>query len=281
METRANYTLVGGFVIFFVIAIVAFIMWVANIDFSRNATEYDIYFSRSVTGLKEGGTVLYRGVPVGTVKTIALDSENVEKVRVTIVINGGVPIKDDAYASLELQGITGVAYIQLNGGTSQAPLLLPERGMVRAVIPTRSSVLEEVTSSLPAVLHQVSKTFEEIRPLFNDENRKSFSETLKNLQTITQALVPENGKEANIKELMASMKQGVKDFRQLVKEMNSLLNENRYNIHTFTGDGLPALTQFLKEGKETLSTIRRIGDAIERSPSRFIYNDPRQGVKVP
>jgi phospholipid/cholesterol/gamma-HCH transport system substrate-binding protein len=281
METRANYTLVGGFVIFFVIAIVGFIMWIANIDFSRNSREYDIYFSRSVTGLKEGGTVLYRGVPVGTVKTIALDSESVEKVRVTIVVDGAVSIKEDAYASLELQGITGVAYIQLNGGTSQAPQLLPEKGMVRAIIPTRQSVLEEVTSSLPAVLQQVSKTFEEIRPLFNEENRKSFSETLKNLHTITQALVPEQGKDTNIQELLASMKQGVKDFRAMINEMNTLLVENRYNIHTFTGDGLPALTQFLKEGKETLSTIRRIGDALERSPSRFIHNDPRQGVKVP
>jgi phospholipid/cholesterol/gamma-HCH transport system substrate-binding protein len=118
METRANYTLVGAFVIFFLVAIIAFILWVANVDFSRNATDFDIYFSRSVTGLKEGGTVLYRGVPVGSVKSISLDPDNVEKVRVTVLVNGGVPIKEDAFASLELQGITGVAYIQLNGGTS-------------------------------------------------------------------------------------------------------------------------------------------------------------------
>jgi phospholipid/cholesterol/gamma-HCH transport system substrate-binding protein len=281
METRANYTMVGGFVIIFVIAIVAFIMWIANVDFSRNAIEYDIYFSRSVTGLKEGGTVLYRGVPVGTVKSIALDSANVEKVRVTIVVDKGVPIKEDAYASLELQGITGVAYIQLNGGTSQARNLLPAKGQVRAVILTRSSVLEEVTASLPAVLHEVSKAIEEIRPFFGEENRIAFSETLKNINTITKALAPEQGKESNIQDLIASMKQGTKEFRQMIGEMNALLTENRTSIHHFTGDGLPALTQFLKEGKETLSTIRRIGESLERSPSRFMYNDPHQGVKVP
>lgn len=281
METRANYTMVGGFVIIFVIAIVAFIMWIANVDFSRNATEYDIYFSRSVTGLKEGGTVLYRGVPVGTVRLVALDSENVEKVRVTIVVDKGVPIKEDAFASLELQGITGVAYIQLNGGTSQARTLRPARGQIRAVIPTRSSVLEEVTASLPAVLHEVSKTLEELRPFFGEENRKAFSETLKNINTITKALAPEQGKENNIQDLVASMKQGTKEFRQMIGEMKSLLTENRASIHNFTGDGLPALTQFLKEGKDTLTTIRRIGESLERSPSRFIYNDPHQGVKVP
>lgn len=65
METKANYSLVGAFAIFFLVAIMVFIVWIARLDFSNKVTEYDIYFSKSVTGLKEGGTVLYRGVPVG------------------------------------------------------------------------------------------------------------------------------------------------------------------------------------------------------------------------
>jgi phospholipid/cholesterol/gamma-HCH transport system substrate-binding protein len=281
METRANYTLVGAFVIFFVVAIIAFILWVARVDFSRNANEYDIYFSKSVTGLKEGGSVLYRGVPVGTVKKIALVPADVEKVRVSILVEKNVPIKEDAFASLELQGITGVAYIQLNGGTSSAKDLRPAKDRTRAVIPTRSSVLEEVTASLPQVLNQVSKTFEDIRPLFNEENRAAFGETLKNLHTITQALAPEPGKNNNVHELILSMKDGMAEFRKMTKEMQTILADNRNSIHRFTGDGLPAMTEFLKEGKEALSTFRRVSEALERSPSRFMYNDPTQGVKVP
>lgn len=281
METRANYTLVGAFVVFFLIAIITFILWIARIDFSRNATEYEVYFSGSVTGLKEGGTVLYRGVPVGTVKTIALDPTNVERIKVAIIIEGGVPIKEDAFASLEIQGITGVSHIQLNGGTSGALPLRPKPGQRRAIIPTRSSVFEEVTASLPAVLHQVSKTFEEIRPLFNDENRQAFGESLKNIHTITKALAPVPGKDNDIHDLLLSMKEGIKEVRFLMADVKSLLNDNRSGIHNFTETGLPALTQFLKEGKEALSTIRRVGEAIERSPSRFIYHDTREGVKVP
>lgn len=281
METRANYTMVGAFVVFFLIAIVTFILWVARIDFSRNAIEYEIYFSGSVTGLKEGGTVLYRGVPVGTVKTIALDPSNVERIKVTILIEGGVPIKEDAFASLEIQGITGVAYIQLNGGTGSALPLRIKSGHRRPIIPTRSSVFEEVTASLPAVLHQVSKTFEDIRPLFNEENRQAFGESLKNIHTITKALAPVSGKDNDIHDLLLNIKEGVKEIRFLVADVKSLLKDSRGGIHSFTETGLPALTQFLNEGKEALSTIRRVGEAIERSPSRFIYHDPREGVKVP
>ena len=281
METRANYTMVGAFVVFFLIAMVTFVLWVTRSDFSRNTAEYNIYFSRSVTGLKEGGTVLYRGVPIGAVKSIALDPKNVERIKVTILVKGKVPIKEDAFASLETQGITGVAYIQLSGGTSQAPLLQPKPGKYRAVIQTRSSVFEEVTSSLPAVLQQISKTFEEIRPLFNDENRQAFGESLKNIHTITKALAPVPGKDNDIHDLMVSMKEGVKEIRFLLAEMKSLIKDNRGGIHEFTHTGLPALTQFLTEGKEALSTIRRVGESIERSPSRFIYHDSREGVKVP
>lgn len=281
METRANYTLVGAFVVFFVVVIVAFILWIARVDFSRNATEYEIYFSRSVTGLKEGGTVLYRGVPVGSVKSIALDSTNVEKVQVVILIEKDVPIMEDAFASLELQGITGVAYIQLNGGTKGMPKLRPLPGMNRAIISNRSSVFEEVTASLPEVLSQVSKTFAEIRPLFNEDNQKAFSESLKNIHTITKALAPEPGKENDLHELILSMKTGMQEIRLLVTEMKSMIAENRSSIRHFTETGLPALTQFLNEGKEALIAVRRVSESLERSPSRFIYNDPRQGVKVP
>lgn len=281
METRANYTVVGAFVMFFLVAIVAFILWVTRSDFSQNTTEYNIYFSGSVTGLKEGGTVLYRGVPIGTVKSIALYPKDVERIKVTILVKGNVPIKEDAFASLEIQGITGVAYIQLSGGTSQARPLKPAPGHRRAVIPTRSSVFEEVTSSLPAVLQQISKTFEGIRPLFNDENRQSFAESLKNIHAITKALAPVPGKDNDIYDLILNVKEGINEVRLLLADMKSLLKDSRGGINEFTHAGLPALTQFLTEGKEALGTIRRLGESIERSPSRFIYHDSREGVKVP
>jgi phospholipid/cholesterol/gamma-HCH transport system substrate-binding protein len=281
METRANYTLVGAFVVSFVIALIAFILWIARVDFSSNVIEYEIYFSRSVTGLKEGGTVLYRGVPVGTVKRVTLDPADVEKVRVIILVEKRLPIREDAFASLELQGITGVAYIQLNGGTKSAKPLFPSDGKERAVIPTRSSIFEEVTASLPAVLHQISKTFEEMRPLFSEANQKAFGESLQNIHAITKAIAPEPGKDNDIRELLMGMKSGVKEMRLLIGEMKSFLAENRAGIHSFTETGLPALTQFLNEGKEALGTISRIGQRLERSPSGFFYNDPKQGVRVP
>lgn len=281
METRANYTLVGTFVLLFLVAIVAFILWTAQIGFPKDVKEYDVYFSGSVTGLKEGSSVLYRGVPVGTVKSIMLDAHNVEKVHTTITIKRSVPIKNDAYASLETQGITGISYIQLNGGTSAAKDLEAKEKEVRAVIPTKSSIFEEVTTSLPAVLHEMSHTLQDLRALFSEEVRSSMTESFHNIREITRSLLPAAGKKHDLAELFQAIQDGMKETRDAAKEFKALVKENRHNIQDFTAMGLPALTQFLTEGHETLMVIRRLSESIERSPTRFIYNDPKQGVHVP
>ena len=279
METKANYTLVGAFVVIFLISIVVSVMWMARIGFSHNRTEYDIYFDGSVTGLKEGSTVLYRGIPVGTVREIKLDSANVEKVHVVVTVDGSVPIQEDAYASLELQGITGTSYIQLKGGTSDSRPLAPVPGKTRAVIPSRNSILEEVASSLPKILHHISETFEDLRSVFTDDTRKVIEETLQHIHAIAESL--SSGSEGSLEDLIRDIRAGVKEIRLTVQEAKGIFRDNRASIQDFSGTGLPAFTQFLTEGKETLETIRRIAEAVERSPSRFLYNDPTQGVKVP
>jgi phospholipid/cholesterol/gamma-HCH transport system substrate-binding protein len=281
METRANYTLVGAFVLLSLIAVIAFILWTAQIDFSKDTKEYDIYFSGTVTGLKEGSTVLYRGVPVGAVQSITLDPQNVEKIRITIAVKKSISIKKDAYASLEIQGITGIAYIQINGGTSAASNLEANKGETRPVIPAKSSVFEQVTASLPVILNDISHTLEELRSLLSTDVRSALTESVQNIRKITQAFVPDEGKKYDLADLLKTFQQGMKETRDAAKELKDFIKENRYNIHDFTAAGLPALTQFLTEGQETLTAIRRLSESLERSPTRFIYNDPKQGVRLP
>ena len=78
---------------------------------------YDIMFSGDVTGLQVGGPVRFRGVPVGEVIDFKVDPEHIEQVRVTIQIKEGTPVRADSVASLEVQGITGVLYVLISGGT--------------------------------------------------------------------------------------------------------------------------------------------------------------------
>ncbi len=88
--------------------------------------KYDIYFKGSVTGLSKGAPVDYSGVPVGKVAEIRLTSE--QQIEVTVEIEAGVAIKKNDRASVETNILSGVSYIQISGGTKEAPLLVAEPG---------------------------------------------------------------------------------------------------------------------------------------------------------
>ena len=51
---------------------------------------------------------------------------HVEQVEVVIQVPRDTPIKQDAEASLEVQGITGAAYVLISGGTQAAAILTVE-----------------------------------------------------------------------------------------------------------------------------------------------------------
>ena len=103
---------------------------------------YDRYYAfmrESVAGLSVNSTVKYRGVDVGRVKEIALSPENPEEVRLVLDIDRGTPIKTDTIAVLETQGLTGLATLNLTGGSRDAPPLQATEGQEYPVIKTRNN----------------------------------------------------------------------------------------------------------------------------------------------
>ena len=126
MEIRASYLLVGAVVLGLIGALAAFSVWLVRADVDRNLARYEIAFAGAVSGLRQGGQVLYRGIPVGRVARIRIDPANVEQVLVTVEIERATPIMADTVATLEMQGITGIAYVLLRGGTQGAARLDPD-----------------------------------------------------------------------------------------------------------------------------------------------------------
>jgi phospholipid/cholesterol/gamma-HCH transport system substrate-binding protein len=57
METRANYVLVGAFVLICIAGLFVAILWVAGSQFREEYTYYRTYFTGAVTGLGKGTVV--------------------------------------------------------------------------------------------------------------------------------------------------------------------------------------------------------------------------------
>ena len=113
MERDANYTAVGAFVILVIAMAGLFVYWYAGSSDARDYKRYEIYFQGSVSGLNRGSTVRYLGVEVGKVVAIRIDKRAADRVQVIADIDSQAPVSETTLASLSLQGVTGLLYIDL------------------------------------------------------------------------------------------------------------------------------------------------------------------------
>ena len=193
METRASYVVVGSFVLALIAAAFGVVIFLTRTSFEDTPKTYMSYFTGSVTGLQIGSPVRYRGVPVGTVNDIRIDPTDVERVRVMMDIVHGTPIKTDTNSTLGLQGITGVAYIELTGGTRESePLTALDDGQV-PVIPSKKSGIQQVLASAPELLERAVAISERLALILDDRNVQSVSDTLANLSKLTGTLANSSG----------------------------------------------------------------------------------------
>ena len=156
METDKHYFVEGLFIIAFSVALAFFAIWLASSG-HRDDVLYRIHFAESVSGLAVGDPVKYRGVDVGTVKTMAIDSANPRLVQVDVRLRKDAPVKTDTKASLELKGITGTVFVELSGGSANAPSLLAATpaGEIPE-IPAEKGSLATILDELPKVIAKFS-----------------------------------------------------------------------------------------------------------------------------
>lgn len=220
METRASHLLIGSFVLLMVGAAFGFVIWLAKIEIDREFVRYDIYFEGSVSGLSPAGAVRFKGVPVGTVLDISIDPERPERVRVTVEVNATTPIKQDTVATLEMQGITGVSYVQLAGGSLESPALSRQSGQDRPVIAAKKSQIDELFSGAPELINRFIMLVTEATKVFDDNNRQAMGDILANLQQVTGTV---SERSSDIGQMIADLSQTTKSVRSTVESANLLL----------------------------------------------------------
>ena len=163
METDKHYFFEGLFIIVFSIAAALFAVWLGSSG-QRDDVIYRIRFSDSVSGLTAGDTVKFRGIDVGTVKSMVIDPENSRLVRVDVRLRKETPVKTDTRASLTLKGITGVVFIELNGGDPAAKTLLAVTPANQVPeIPSEKTGLHAMLDELPKLVKKFSAIEDQVK----------------------------------------------------------------------------------------------------------------------
>jgi phospholipid/cholesterol/gamma-HCH transport system substrate-binding protein len=163
METDKHYFFEGLFIIVFSIAAAILALWLGSPGHQDDVI-YQIHFSDSVSGLTVGDAVAFRGVDVGTVKSMRIDPDNSRLVLVEVRLFKETPVKTDTRASLEMKGITGVVKIELNGGDPAAQTLLAvtPKGNIPE-IPSERSGLQAVLDALPKLVEKFSSIEDQVK----------------------------------------------------------------------------------------------------------------------
>lgn len=187
METRARFVLIGLFTIAGFLSALGFVLWIAKFQLDRTYAQYDIVFD-TVAGLGQASAVRYNGVDVGKVLTIALDRTDPSLVRVRIEIIASTPVRADTVATLASQGLTGVSFIALAGGSATAPPLLPLPGADLPVILSEKSVVQDLMISGPDLLAQATALISEIRTFSSAENRAAVAAILVNAEAASDRI---------------------------------------------------------------------------------------------
>lgn len=316
METRASYVVVGTFVLALIAAAFGVVIFLTRTSFEDTPKTYMSYFTGSVTGLQIGSPVRYRGVPVGTVNDIRIDPTDVERVRVMMDIVHGTPIKTDTNSTLGLQGITGVAYIELTGGTRESePLTALDDGQV-PVIPSKKSGIQQVLASAPELLERAVAISERLALILDDRNVQSVSDTLANLSKLTGTLANSSGQIERLiadsqttftalreaadgvteltgglnskigplatgaQDVVTDVQKTVRSFNRIASQLELVVDENRDSIRDFSSGGLYELSQFIAEGRVLISALTRLSGLIERDPARFFFGDNQKGFEA-
>ncbi len=168
METDKRYFTAGLFIIVLSVGAALAFMWLAGSE-RRDDVTYRVRFTESVSGLAVGEIVKYRGVDVGTVKSMALDATDPRSVEVEVSLRKLAPIKTDTKAVLKLKGITGGVFIELDGGTPETQTLVAvtPAGEI-PVIPAEKSSLTTAMDQLPKVIEKFTAIEGQVKGVLNE-----------------------------------------------------------------------------------------------------------------
>ncbi len=185
METRANYATIGLFTLIVIALAFGFVYWLQRFDEQGERVDLRLEFIGTVNGLANGGAVYFNGIKVGEVTSLSFDPGNPRRVNVTASIARTTPVKPDSRVEVNYNFLTGVAYVELFGGTPGLPDVLAQ-GQV-GVLQGSSATLNDMISGASRIFQKAEQSVAQVNELLV-QTTPSIAASIKNVETFTTAL---------------------------------------------------------------------------------------------
>ncbi len=310
MDRDANYVAVGAFMLLVVAMAVSFVFWYSGQEEKRDYARYEIYFEGSVSGLSAGSPVRYLGVDVGKVARISLDPQHRQRVQVIADVDSTAPLDAGTQASLSLQGVTGLLFIDLEEDPNAASTGPLPPGQHFPVIGSGRSNIDVLLRTLPELATHMVDLVDRFNRVFSDDNVRAFSAMLDNAR-LASARLPDTVRD--VQALVADVRHATQDVQSVAAGLHDVVQhaapdieaavgdvrrvaqtlantserldrfvlDNEPGLSRFTRQSLPEFEQLLRESRQAARDFRDLSRSLKANPSQLIYESNYRGVEVP
>ncbi|MBG9388751.1 MlaD family protein [Caenimonas aquaedulcis] len=291
MENKAHALAAGIFVVVVAAMLVALASWLTRDTGERDP--YEISTRETVTGLQAQAAVRYRGVDVGKVAAIGFDPKAQGNVLMHLEIDREAPVSTDTFATLSFQGVTGLAFVQLDDtGQANAPRLKPQDGHPPR-IPLKPGLLSKLQAKGEVILDRVEQLTGRMNQLLGDDNQKRFSSALDNLNNAAgdasklaqrlDATVASRVDPAlqSVQKSADQIGQTAADFSQTAKRLNAkdgpmdrLAEGTQALSHaadSFNSATLPRINRVAEDASRAVRQLGRTANNINDNPQSLIF----------
>jgi phospholipid/cholesterol/gamma-HCH transport system substrate-binding protein len=303
MENRSHALMTGLFTIVLLVAAV-----LAGIWFNRDRVErvpYEIATVQSIPGLNPQAAVRYRGLEVGKVDDIVFDKAKAGQILIRLAIDTEAPITTSTYATLGYQGVTGIAFIQLDDEKVGSPLLGSDSAHV-ARIPLRPGFLDQLEKRGTIILEKAEQMTTRFNDLLSPANQKTilgafdkvgkaadaYEAIPKRLESTIERLPALAAKAdqslTSINELAASATKMTRSFDQLatslqgpdgpIVKLNGTVDRIGNSLEAVTSElemqTLPHLVSMTDEARTSLRAVRRTANTLSDRPQSILFGTP-------
>jgi phospholipid/cholesterol/gamma-HCH transport system substrate-binding protein len=283
METKANYVAVGAFVMAAVLGLVIALLWLAGAQYSEEFAYYRTYFTGAVTGLGDGTAVRYNGINVGHVSKLTFDPNDPKRVIVDLQIDPTLKIHTDSVASIASEGLTGGTYVEIDGGSKNAPVL-HQKTMFGdyPVIQSKVSTLQALENSLPEIMQKINKIADHVNAVLSDQNIKNFSGILASVNKTTQTVAARSDDIDKTLRNLSAGTDALKDDLNIAKIDLTNANGSLSKINKLADDADAAvngaqLDQMSVQIRDLAASMSRLSNSLQREPTGLIFGDRRKG----
>lgn len=309
MEREANYVAVGVFILLVIAMGVAFVLWYTDANDGREYDLYEIYFTGSVSGLNRGSPVRYLGVDVGRVRRLSIDRNDASRVAVVAEIDEEAPISSATRASLGLQGVTGLLFVNLKEVPDVPKTEALPQGQRYRVIESVASDFDVFLASLPEMVGRANALLERMGRVFSDQNLEGLNTTIKNVRTAS-ATLPQTAQSVtqlidDVRATVAEMDVAAKSLRSMTEEarpevrlamsrmseaaenlsqasarVDRLMQKSETQLGSFSEQGLFEIERLVRETRSAAREFRELSRSLQENPSQILYEPPPSGVEI-